>query len=164
MYPHERSLVEEMKDQPFVIVGVNSDNEERYRKAIETEDITWRSFFDGGSTGGPIAMAWGVSGWPTTYLLDHEGVIRFKGVRGKAVDKALEELLPNVPGWQPPEGKQPEEKTAEEETAEEETAEDDEPEGSATESEDKDDGTRPPSSDDKNSDADIPADSDRQSR
>ncbi|MCP4782082.1 MAG: redoxin domain-containing protein [Fuerstiella sp.] len=98
MYPHERSLVEEMKDEPFVIIGVNSDNEEQYRKAIEREDITWRSFYDGGSTGGPIATFWGVSGWPTTCWLDHEGGIRFKNVRGKGVDNALVELLPKVPG------------------------------------------------------------------
>ena len=25
MYPHERSLVERMKDKPFALIGVNSD-------------------------------------------------------------------------------------------------------------------------------------------
>ena len=35
MYPHERSLVEEMKDKPFALVGVNSDRTiERAKKAI----------------------------------------------------------------------------------------------------------------------------------
>lgn len=27
MYPHERSLVEKLKDEPFAIIGVNSDED-----------------------------------------------------------------------------------------------------------------------------------------
>ena len=33
MYPHERSLVERLKDKPFTILGVNSDSSKRYKKA-----------------------------------------------------------------------------------------------------------------------------------
>ena len=97
MYPHERSLVARMKDKPFVLLGVNSDSKERYKKAIEENDITWPSFWDGGSTGGPIATQWAVSGWPTIYVLDEKGVIRYKNVRGEAMDKAVDELLRKMP-------------------------------------------------------------------
>ena len=35
MYPHERSLVEEMKDKPFALIGVNSDPDiARAHKAV----------------------------------------------------------------------------------------------------------------------------------
>ena len=78
MYPHERSLVARMKDKPFTILGVNSDPAAKYKTAIEKNNITWPSFWDGGSTGGPIATAWGVSSWPTLYIIDHKGVIRDK--------------------------------------------------------------------------------------
>ena len=27
MYPHERSLVKKLKDQPFALIGVNSDRD-----------------------------------------------------------------------------------------------------------------------------------------
>ena len=27
MYPHERSLVERLKDKPFALIGVNSDTD-----------------------------------------------------------------------------------------------------------------------------------------
>jgi hypothetical protein len=37
-----------------------------------------------------------VSGWPTLYLIDHEGVIRHKGLRGDKLDTALEELVPKA--------------------------------------------------------------------
>ncbi len=94
MYPHERSLVEKYKDQPFAIVGINSDKDRsKLKERMAEENITWKSFFDGGSTGGPIASTWNVSGWPTVYVLDAEGRIRFKDVRGEAIDAALEELM-----------------------------------------------------------------------
>ena len=60
---------------------------------LEKENITWRSWFDGGSTGGPIATDWNVRGWPTLYLVDHKGVIRDKSVGSKDMDKLIEKLV-----------------------------------------------------------------------
>ena len=94
MYPHERSLVERLKDAPFAIIGVNSDSDrEALKEVLVKENITWRSFWNGGGTKGPSSKAWNVSGWPTLYVLDHKGRIRFKGVRGEAMDKAVDRLL-----------------------------------------------------------------------
>ncbi len=93
MYPHERSLVARLKDEPFTILGVNSDPADRYREAIERENITWPSFWDGGDTSGPIATKWGVRGWPSIYIIDHEGVIRDKNKRGEAMDEVVDKLL-----------------------------------------------------------------------
>jgi hypothetical protein len=94
MYPHERSLVKRLENEPFALVGINSDGDvDALKKVLAKEEITWRSFWDGGSTNGPIATKWNVQGWPTIYVLDHEGRIRFKNVRGEAMDKAVDELL-----------------------------------------------------------------------
>ncbi len=94
MYPHERSLVKRLENEPFALIGINSDGDRPALKSVmEKEQITWRSFWDGGSTGGPIATKWNVQGWPTIYVLDAEGKIRFKGVRGEAMDKAVDTLL-----------------------------------------------------------------------
>ena len=95
MYPHERSLVRRLADKPFAIIGVNSDRDlEQIRKTVKEKSITWRSFWNGEEgTRGPISTKWNVSGWPTTYLIDAKGVIRYKNVRGEALDEALEELM-----------------------------------------------------------------------
>lgn len=94
MLPHERSLVKRLKDEPFALVGVNSDSKpETLEKAEQDENISWPSFFDGGGTGGPIATKWGVASWPTIYVLDENGIIRFKNVREKAMDDAVDALL-----------------------------------------------------------------------
>jgi len=95
MYPHERSLVERLADKPFTILGVNSDADRAdLKKVMEKEKITWRSFWDGGSTGGPIASKWNVHGWPTLYLIDAKGVIRDKDSgRDKDLDDAIDALV-----------------------------------------------------------------------
>ena len=94
MYPHERSLVQRLEGKPFALLGSNSDStREALKEVLKKEHITWRSWWDGGSTEGPIASRWNVSAWPTTYVLDHHGVIRFRNVRGEELDKAVEALL-----------------------------------------------------------------------
>ncbi len=95
MYPHERSLVRKLADKPFAIIGVNSDKDlNKIRQTSAEKNISWRSFWNGESgTRGPISTKWMVSGWPTTYLIDQNGVIRYKNVRGASLDKALETLM-----------------------------------------------------------------------
>src|SRR5262249_36767365 len=93
MYPHERSLVKAMQNKPFVLLGVNSDeSKEELKQAIEKEKLSWRSWFDGPGTQGPIATKWNVRGWPTMYVLDHNGVIRHKW-EGSPGDKVLDEAI-----------------------------------------------------------------------
>ncbi|MBI4326835.1 MAG: redoxin domain-containing protein [Chloroflexi bacterium] len=93
MYPHERSLVKRWAGKPFALLGINSDPREKLKQVIKKENMTWRSWWDGGDTGGPIATRWNVHGWPTIYVLDHEGVIRYKDVREEALDQAVDALL-----------------------------------------------------------------------
>ena len=94
MYPHERSLVKRLENEPFALLGINSDKDrDKLKEVMKTEEITWRSWWDGGSTNGPIASKWNVRGWPTVYVLDAKGVIRYKNVRGEAMDEAVDELL-----------------------------------------------------------------------
>ena len=95
MYPHERSLVARLADEPFALIGVNSDRDlDKLKLRLEEENITWRSFWAGPEgTRGPIPTEWNVSGWPTIYVLDAEGKIRHKNVRGDAMDEAVDALL-----------------------------------------------------------------------
>jgi hypothetical protein len=99
MYPHERSLVKRLADKPFALLGINSDEDrQKLKKVMEKEKITWRSWWDGGNTSGPIATRWNVRGWPTVYVLDAKGVIRSKNVRDKDLDEAVDALLREIEG------------------------------------------------------------------
>ena len=99
MYPHERSLVERLKDQErFVLLGINSDEDrEELKLTLEKEQITWRSWWDAGSPNGPIQKKWDVTLRPAIYVLDARGVIRFKDVKGDELDKAVDSLLAESP-------------------------------------------------------------------
>jgi hypothetical protein len=95
MYPHERSLVKKLADKPFALVGVNSDSDlNKLKERMRQEQITWPSFADG-QTSGPISSAWKVHGWPTIYIIDAKGVIRYESVGAdeSAIDAKLKELL-----------------------------------------------------------------------
>ena len=100
MYPHERSLVKRLAGKPFALLGVNSDADRAVLKEVmKKEQITWRSWWDGGGEDniwGPIASHFNVTLWPTIYVLDPKGVIRYKGVRGPAMDKAVDTLLAEI--------------------------------------------------------------------
>ena len=99
MYDHERSLVNEMKDRPFALIGVNSDRDlESIRKIVKEKNLNWRSFQNqpkGASH--PISTAWAIRGWPTLVVLDKDMKIQYRGHDGdaaiskaKALVKALE--------------------------------------------------------------------------
>ena len=96
MYPHERSLVKRLKDKPFALIGVNSDEDlANLRDKVRIEkELTWRSFWNGPKgTKGPISQAWNVYGWPTIYIIDSNGVIRARNKRGEEMDEVVDQLL-----------------------------------------------------------------------
>ena len=95
MYPHERSLVEEMKDKPFALVGVNSDQTiERAKKAIAENELHWLSF-QNQEEGRPdkISADWAVKGWPTVVVLDSEFKIHYRGHDGDEATEVAKELV-----------------------------------------------------------------------
>jgi thiol-disulfide isomerase/thioredoxin len=100
LVPQDRALVEKMKGRPFVLVGVNGDDDRERVKAVSAkEGINWRSFWSGSARQG-IPLQWGVSGWPTIFVIDGNGVIRDNGlvfrheVEGSATpNKMIEDLV-----------------------------------------------------------------------
>ncbi len=85
--------LESQKTAPCVVLEVNTDEgRDPVRKAIEAGEITWPCWFDGDLTG-PITLAWGVRSFPTIYVLDAQGVIRAKDIRGEATAAAVAEAL-----------------------------------------------------------------------
>ena len=95
MYPHERSLVEEMKGQPFVLIGVNSDDTpETAKAAVAKNELNWRSFQnepEGRKTS--HSKDWMVRGWPTVVILDADFKIRYRGHDGEEATRIAKELV-----------------------------------------------------------------------
>jgi hypothetical protein len=87
-----------LERKPFALLGINSDKDkEKLRQRINDENINWRSWWDGGGEQGPIAAEYNIPGWPTVYILDHDGVIRHKFLGPPDdevfdIDKVIDEL------------------------------------------------------------------------
>lgn len=99
-YPYQRLMLELFKDQPFAVLSVNSDTLDVAKKAKIEKNLTYRSWWDGNqkdTTKGSIATAWNITGWPTIYLLDHTGAIRFVNLRAEDVVKGVKQLMRDVP-------------------------------------------------------------------
>jgi len=94
-----------MEDKPFAVIGVNTNryDPKKLKEVMDQEKLNWRSFADvsDGEGLGIISSAWNLQGTPTLFVLDHNGVIRYRwlGSPGeKAIDEALHKLVKEAEG------------------------------------------------------------------
>jgi len=84
------------RDQGFEVLGVSLDNEGKEKKiksVMVKANMTWEQVYDGGGWKAKNAKANNVSSIPMTFLLDRAGTVRYKGLRGEALEEKIAELL-----------------------------------------------------------------------
>ncbi|MCZ2471887.1 peroxiredoxin family protein [Aquirufa ecclesiirivi] len=82
------------KDKGFEIFGVSLDQDKSaWLKAIDTDQLTWKHVSDLQYWNSVAAQAYQVSAIPMTFMLDKEGKIMAKGLRGASLDQFLENLF-----------------------------------------------------------------------
>jgi peroxiredoxin len=92
-YPHYRALIERMKGRLFAMLSVNLDeNKQTLKNAIASGEITWRCWWEGFDKR-PNGDRWHVGFIPSVYVIDADGIIRAKEVKGKALDEAIDALM-----------------------------------------------------------------------
>jgi hypothetical protein len=92
LLPEHRKLGERMAGQPVAFVGVYGDDDLAKGKAEAKEfGITWPSFWD--KRDGPIAKNWNVRSWPNIWVLDAQGVIRYREGYERDLTAAVEKPL-----------------------------------------------------------------------
>jgi len=100
MVPHSKELAKRFEGQPFALLGVSVDNgPDELRDFMQQKDMTWTNIFDG--AGGPVAKAWKINGYPTIFVIDAKGVIRFKqegynAASASKIDNAIEKALKDM--------------------------------------------------------------------
>jgi thiol-disulfide isomerase/thioredoxin len=91
MIPHERELVKRLKDKPFVLVSISGDDKkEALTTFLKTNDMPWTHWWGGR---GPLMTQLDIQYFPTIFVLDARGVIRYKNVRNDAMEEAVDVLL-----------------------------------------------------------------------
>lgn len=92
--PNVVRLYQKYKDKGFEIYGVSLDRKkEDWLKAIETDNLTWTHVSDLNYFNSEAAQKYNIQAIPATYLLDREGNIIGKNLRGKALEDKLEEIF-----------------------------------------------------------------------
>ncbi len=99
MIPHERAMLERLKDKPFELVAVSIDDDLKTLEDFLTkENLPWTHWWAGpGGKESAIAAAWNVQLVPAVFVLDTKGVIRYKDIRGEELEKAVNVLLATIP-------------------------------------------------------------------
>jgi thiol-disulfide isomerase/thioredoxin len=96
MYPIEKQLEKQFRDRPFLFLGINYDYKvEDARKAILKEQILWPNLYDGRESDGRIGRIFHIAGdgIPRVFVIDRQGIIRFKDLRDEKLIHSVEELL-----------------------------------------------------------------------
>ncbi|MDR1896704.1 MAG: AhpC/TSA family protein [Prevotellaceae bacterium] len=86
----------EFKDKGFTILGVSLDDEkgrEKWLKAISDDKLEWAQVSDLKGWKNEAAQLYAVSAIPTNFLLDKDGKIIERNLRGEALSKALAKYL-----------------------------------------------------------------------
>jgi peroxiredoxin len=96
-FPYFRLLEDLYGNWPLSIVSVETGSSPEVAQRIKSNArLTFASWWDpptDASTHGAIAAAWRVTGWPSLYVLDGDGVIRFVDVRDEELLKAVRQVL-----------------------------------------------------------------------
>lgn len=93
--PNVVKVYNEYKNKGFDIYSVSLDNnKQKWLDAIEQDNLTWKSHVsDLGGWGSSAAALYNVKSIPQTFLVDKEGKIIAKNLRGAALETKLAELL-----------------------------------------------------------------------
>jgi len=92
--PNVVKMYNRYKDKGFTIYGVSLDKDKKaWVNAIEKDKLTWVHGSDLKYWQNEVAQSYGVTGIPATFLLDKEGKIIAKNLRGKALEDKLAELM-----------------------------------------------------------------------
>ena len=87
-------LYNEYKDKGFTILSVSIDNNTtQWKNAIRQDGYTWGNVCDLNGYGGPTAALYTVTAIPNSFLLDKNGRIIAKNLRGKILESKLAELM-----------------------------------------------------------------------
>src|SRR5690606_5647638 len=92
--PNIVSVYHQFKDKGFNVLGVSLDTRaEDWKKAIEADGLEWNHISNLQRFNDPIARLYSINAIPAAFLLDENGIIVAKDLRGPALGAKVAELL-----------------------------------------------------------------------
>jgi peroxiredoxin len=82
------------KDKGFTVLGVSFDQvKEKWLQAVEKDNLTWPQISDLKGWGNEAGKLYGITSIPANLLIDKEGKIVAKNLRGADLEAKLEEII-----------------------------------------------------------------------
>jgi thiol-disulfide isomerase/thioredoxin len=79
MIPDTTKLAEKMSGRPLAIVSISADaKQDTVTEFLKKTKMPWTHWWDGQN--GPAVRLWGITGYPTVFVVDHKGIIRHKQI------------------------------------------------------------------------------------
>ncbi|WP_111307546.1 TlpA disulfide reductase family protein [Confluentibacter sediminis] len=92
--PNVLNAYKKFKDKNFTILAVSIDsNKEAWLKAIKEDSLPWKQVSDLKGADNEAAKLYGVSVIPDNFLIDKNGKIIGRGLKGQALQQKLAELI-----------------------------------------------------------------------
>ncbi len=94
--PNLIAVTNPLRGSSFEVLGVSLDYDktmDKLRPVMREQGITYPVIYPGGGWSTPAAKEWAVGGIPDTYLLSPQGVVVATGLRGEALQPALQKFL-----------------------------------------------------------------------
>ena len=92
--PNVVEAYEAFKDKNFTVLGVSiDDREDLWTKAVKADGLVWTQLLDRTKS---IAQLYGINAIPKNFLVNPEGKIVAKNLRGSALMKTLNEIINTI--------------------------------------------------------------------
>lgn len=92
--PYIKAMYGKYKDRGLDVVGISLDNkEEAWVKAVHDLDLPWHHLSDLKGNGSDVLAQYGINGIPHLMLLDKDGTILARGLRGERLVQKLAEIF-----------------------------------------------------------------------
>lgn len=80
------------KDYPqeVEVLGFMCDSVESAKASVAQNRVIWRNWSE--VEGGPVQTQWNIDSWPTTYIIDPQGRVVAKGLRGAKLESVVQQL------------------------------------------------------------------------
>jgi Tat protein secretion system quality control protein TatD with DNase activity len=85
-------MVKKWDGKPFTLISVSCDEElETLKDFLQETEMPWVHWWAGKQ--GEFSKAMNIRFYPTIYVIDAKGIIRFKNIRGDKLEEAVSQLL-----------------------------------------------------------------------
>ena len=92
--PNVKKAYNDFHGKGFEILGISlDDSSAKFRGYVDEQAIPWPQIFDGKGWNSEVGKLYAVNSIPTTFLLDRNGKIRHRNLRGDDLYEAVKTLI-----------------------------------------------------------------------